>query len=45
MQEVAIRFLVTIRERMSAGQLMAARDLIEERRNVSERCADGAVSS
>ncbi len=45
MREVAIRSLVAIRGRLTAGQFVEARDLIEERRTGSEGCADTAVSS
>ncbi len=45
MQEVAIKTLVNIRERMTARQFMEARDLVEERLAGSEACADSGVIS
>lgn len=45
MREVAIKSLVNIREKMTAGQFMEARDLVEERLAGSGACADNAVSS
>ncbi len=45
MQEVAIRSLLAIRERLTVEQFIEAMDLIEERRTGSERCADSALSS
>ncbi len=45
MQEVAIISLVTMRDRMTAEQLIDARELVEERRAGSEECADSEVSS
>jgi TPR repeat protein len=45
MQEVAIRTLLTIRERMTVEQFIEARELVEERRIGSELCADSAVVS
>jgi hypothetical protein len=45
MQEVAIKTLVNIRERMTAGQFMEARDLVEERLAGSEACADNGEIS
>ena len=45
MQEVAIRSLVIIRERLTAEQFMEVRDLVEERRAGVEGCADSAVAS
>ena len=45
MQEVAIRSLVTLRERMTVEQFIEARDLVEEQRIGPKVCADTAVSS
>ncbi len=45
MQEVAIRSLLTIRERMTVEQFIEARDLVEEWRTGSERCVDSALFS
>ena len=42
MQEVAIRSLLTLRERMTVEQFIEARDLVEERRTGSEGCSDSA---
>ena len=40
MQEVAIGSLATIRNRMTANQLIDVRDLLDERRSGQEACAD-----
>ena len=45
MQEVAIKSLATIRKRMTTGQFIEARDLVEERLASSEGCADNGVIS
>ncbi len=45
MQEVAIKSLATIRKRMTTGQFIEARDLVEERLAGSEACADNGVIS
>ncbi len=45
MQEVAIRTLLTIRDRMTVEQFIEARELVEERRTGSKACADSAVVS
>ncbi len=45
MQEVAIKSLLTIRERMTVEQFVEARDLVEDRWAGSEGCADSGVSS
>ncbi len=45
MQEVAIKSLVTLREGMTTGQFIEARDLVEERLASSEGCADNGVIS
>ncbi len=45
MQEVAIVSILTIRNRMTAEQLIDARELVEERRAGSEDCTDSEVFS
>jgi TPR repeat protein len=45
MQEVAIKTLVNIREKMTARQFMEARDLVEDRLAGSKACADNGVIS
>ncbi len=42
MQEVAIRSLAAIRDRMTASQFVEARDLLDERGIDPKRCADSA---